>query len=170
LALLAASIACAAAAPGASAATARWWGCGTGPAATAAQAAGVPAALDADPGLRRVFGDDPPSSILEPYRAFCADFDRDGDVDRALLYACCTVSSPGPYAILRNDGAGRFSVSYARLGDIVFSLRPRGGRLVVRSPKYGPADPNCCPSRLSVRVLRWTGTRWAGRVSVRRAR
>ncbi len=158
------------AAPSASAATARWWGCANGPSTTAAQAAGLPAALDADPGLREVFGDEAPTSILRLYRSLCADFDRDGDVDRAVLYACCTVSSPGPYAILRNDGGGAWATAYARLGDVVFRIAPRGSRLVVRSPKYAPSDANCCPSRLSVRELRFAGGRWVGRVTVRRAR
>jgi hypothetical protein len=161
--------ACAFAGPNASAATAKWWACGKAGGAAAAQAAGFPAAMDADPRLRETFGDEAPSSVLNARRAYCADFDRDGDVDRAVMYTCCTVSSPSPYAILRND-ATTWTTVYARLSDIVFQLAPRGGRLIARSPKYAATDPNCCPSRLSVRELRFTRGKWVGRVTVRRAR
>jgi hypothetical protein len=169
LALLAVLAGCAIAAPSASAVTAQWWACGKDTSGKAAQAAGLPAAMDADPKLHDVFGDQKPSSILRLYRSYCADFDRDGDVDRAVSYACCTVSSPGPYAILRHDPTGWTTV-YARLNDVVFGFAPRAGRLIVRSPKYGPNDANCCPGAISTRTLRYRHGRWAGTVSVRRAR
>ena len=60
--------------------------------------------------------------------------------------------------------------AYARLNDIVFRFLPRAGRLIVHSPKYAATDPNCCPSRLSIRELRFTRGKWVGRVTVRRAR
>lgn len=169
LASMAVLLGCAVAAPTSSAATAAWWACEKGASAKAAQAAGLPAAMDADAKLHEVFGTEPPSSILRLDRSYCADFDRDGDVDRAVSYACCTVSSPGPYAILRHDPAGWTTV-YARLSDTVFRFAPRGGRLIVRSPKYGSNDPNCCPSRISTRALRYSHGRWVGTVSVHRAR
>jgi hypothetical protein len=169
LSCLAVLAVCAFAGPSASAATAKWWACGKAGGGAAAQAAGFPAAMDADPRLRDTFGDDPPSTLLRVRRSYCADFDRDGDVDRAAIYTCCTVSSPSPYAILRNDGSAWATV-YARLSDIVFQLEPRAGRLIVRAPKYAATDPNCYPSRLSVRELRFTHGAWVGHVTVRRAR
>jgi hypothetical protein len=169
LAFLAVLAGCAIAAPSASAVTAQWWACGKDASAKVAQAAGLPAAIDADPKLHDVFGEEKPSSILRLYRSYCADFDRDGDVDRAVSYACCTVSSPGPYAILRHDPTGWTTV-YARLNDVVFSFVPHGGRLIARSPKYGPNDANCCPGHISTRTLRYSHGRWTGTVSVRRAR
>jgi hypothetical protein len=169
LAFLAALVGGAIAAPSSSAVTAQWWACAKATSAKTAQAAGFPAAMDADPRLRDVFGTEPPSSILRLYGSYCADFDRDGDVDRALSYACCTVSSPGPYAILRHDPTGWTTV-YARLNDVVFRFAPRGGRLIVRSPKYGPSDANCCPGHISTRELRYSHGKWVGRVTVRRAR
>jgi len=169
LALLGVLTGCAIFAPSSSAVTAQWWTCGKDASREAAQAAGLPAAIDADPHLRTVFGDAKPTSILRLYRSYCADFDRDGDVDRAVSYACCTVSSPGPYAILRHDPTGWTTV-YARLNDVVFGFAPRGGRLIVRSPKYGSNDANCCPGHIATRTLRYSHGRWAGTVSVRRAR
>ena len=169
LAGLAVLAAAAIAAPTSSAVTAKWWPCGKEGSANAAQAAGLPAAIDADPQLQHVFIGEKPTSILRLYKTYCADFDRDGDVDRAVSYACCTVSSPGPYAILRHDAAGWTTV-YARLNDIVFRFTPRGSRMIVKSPKYGPSDPNCCPSRISTRELRYSHGKWVGRVTVRRAR
>jgi hypothetical protein len=169
LALLAALTGGAILAPSAPAVTAQWWACGKRESAKAAQAAGLPAAMDADPRLQRIFGTEAPSSIERLYRSYCADFDRDGDVDRAVSYACCTVSSPGPYAILRHDPAGWATV-YARLSDVVFRFAPRGTRLVARSPKYGANDPNCCPGRISTRTLSYRHGTWVGSVSVRRAR
>ena len=162
-------LSCAIAAPSASAVTSQWWACGKRESAKAAQAAGLPAAMDADPKLQQVFGTEAPSSIERLYRSYCADFDRDGDVDRAVSYACCTVSSPGPYAILRHDPTGWATV-YARLSDVVFRFAPRGSRLVARSPKYGANDPNCCPGRISTRTLSYRHGTWVGTVSVRRAR
>jgi hypothetical protein len=138
---LAVLVACAIAAPTSSAVTAKWWPCGKQGSAKAAQAAGLPAAIDAEPHLQDVFSGEKPTSILQLYKSYCADFDRDGDVDRAVSYACCTVSSPGPYAILRHDPSGWTTV-YARLSDVVFRFAPRGGRLVATSPKYSPSDAN----------------------------
>jgi hypothetical protein len=166
---LAVLVAAAIAAPTSSAVTAKWWPCGKAGTAKAAKAAGLPQAIDADPKLQQVFSGEKPTSILRLYKSYCADFDRDGDVDRAVSYACCTVSSPGPYAILRHDAAGWTTV-YARLNDIVFRFTPRGSRMIVKSPKYGPSDPNCCPSRISTRELRYSHGKWVGRVTVRRAR
>ncbi len=157
------------AAPTSSAVTAKWWACGKDGSRKAAQAAGLPGAIDADPHLRDVFSGEKPTSILQLYRSYCADFDRDGDVDRAVEYACCTVSSPGPYAILRHDPSGWTTV-YARLSDVVFRFRPRAGRLLVDSPKYSSSDANCCPSRISTRELRYSHGTWVSRVTVRRAR
>ena len=169
LAFLAVLVGCAVAAPSSSAVTAKWWACGKDASAKAAQAAGLPAAIDADPQLRDVFGDEKPTSILRLYRSYCADFDRDGDVDRAVSYACCTVSSPGPYAILRHDPTGWATV-YARLSDVVFRFAPHRGRLLAQSPKYGPSDANCCPGHIATRELRYSHGKWVGRVTVRRAR
>ena len=107
----------------AQAATSRnWHGCNRTATTFAANLAGVPAALDANPGLRRTFGDQLPSATFSAVsRAYCADFDGDGDVDRAAQYACCTVSSPSPVVILRNNGAS-FAIVYKRFGTPIFRL------------------------------------------------
>ena len=90
----------------AQAASRNWHGCNRAATTFAANLAGVPAALDANPALRRVFGDQLPSATFSAVsRAYCADFDGDGDVDRAAQYVCCTVSSPSPFVVLRNTGA-----------------------------------------------------------------
>lgn len=169
---LAATIACGAslaATAAAPAASRSWAPCSKQATKAAAEQAGLPARMDADPRLRSIFGDDAPSSVLTTVdRSLCADFDGDGDVDRAALYKCCTVSSPSPIAILRKDGAG-YAIAYARLSDAVFSLRPSGRDLVSRSPKYAPTDANCCPSRISERRIHWTGSRFKTTVRIRKA-
>jgi hypothetical protein len=166
---LALLVAAAIAAPTSSAVTAKWWPCGKSGTAKAAAAAGLPQAIDADPKLQQIFSGEKPTSILRLYKSYCADFDRDGDVDRAVDYACCTVSSPSPYAILRHDPTGWTTV-YARLSDTVVRFAPRGGRMIAKSPVYGPTDPNCCPGRISTRELRFTHGKWVGHVTVSRAR
>jgi hypothetical protein len=145
----------------ADAASRSWSDCGKAATTEAAAQAGLPARMDADPKLRAVFGEQPPSqTYTRATRAFCADFDGDGDVDRLGLYECCTVSSPAPFAILRNDG-GRFAIAYARLSDVVFRMSPgRGRAIVVKTPRYAATDPNCCPSRLTERRITWTGSRF----------
>ena len=125
--------------------------------------------MDADPRLREIFGGDAPSTVLKTItRSLCADYDGDGDVDRLALYGCCTVSSPAPFAILRNDRTG-YAVAYSRLSDIVFAIRTAGRDLIEREPKYARSDANCCPSRIRERRIRWTGTRFSTTVRVRRA-
>jgi len=153
----------------AQAASRTWKGCSRVATKAAADVAGVPATLDGNPGLRRVFGDQAPSSTFTTVRrAFCADFDGDGDVDRAAMYACCTVSSPSPIVILRNNGTG-FAIVYKRLGAPVFSFRRSGRALVLREPKYAASDANCCPSRIRSRRLRWTGSHFKSTVRTRHA-
>jgi len=153
----------------AQAASRNWHGCSRTTTTVAANVAGVPAALDANPGLRSIFGDQLPSATFNTvYRAYCADFDGDGDVDRAAQYACCTVSSPSPVVILRNNGA-RFAIVYKRLRAPIFRIRRSGRKLVLREPKYSSNDANCCPSRYRDRTLRWTGSRIKATVRIRRA-
>jgi len=153
----------------AEAASRDWHGCSRTATTVAASLAGVPAALDANPRLRSIFGDQLPSATFHTvYRAYCADFDGDGDVDRAAQYACCTVSSPSPVAILRNNGAS-FEIVYKRFGAPIFRVRRSGRKLVLREPKYSSNDANCCPSRFRDRTLRWTGTRIKATVRIRRA-
>jgi len=153
----------------ADAASRNWHGCGKSSTTAAANLAGVPAVMDADSGLGGVFGQDAPSAIYGPvYRAFCADFDGDGDLDRAAEYVCCTVSSPSPIVILRNSGSS-FAIAYKKLGNPVFRFRAKGRALVVREPKYSSMDANCCPSHYRERTLRWTGTRFKTTIRIRRA-
>jgi hypothetical protein len=144
-------------APGARGATA-WTSCSKAQGNTAARAAGLGAALNGDPELRGVFGNETPSSTYKtPTTSLCGDFDGDGDVDRALHYQCCTVSSPAPWVVLRRKGS-RWQIAYSRLHDATFKLEARGTRLVTTEPRYAASDANCCPSRLRIGTLRWTGT------------
>jgi len=153
----------------AQAASRNWHGCNRAATTFAANLAGVPAALDANPALRRVFGDQLPSATFSAVsRAYCADFDGDGDVDRAAQYVCCTVSSPSPFVVLRNTGAS-FAIVYKRFGAPIFRIRRSGRKLVLREPKYSSNDANCCPSRYRDRTLRWTGTRIKATTRIRRA-
>ncbi|MEY2514165.1 MAG: hypothetical protein QOJ89_1523 [bacterium] len=154
---------------GASAASRDWHACSKAATKAAAQQAGLPARMDADERLRTVFGGGAPSSVLTTIaRSLCADFDGDGDVDRLAMYACCTVSSPSPFAILRNNrpGAG-YAVAYSRLDDAVFSIRTAGRDLLERDPRYAAGDANCCPSRIRERRIHWSQTRFRTTVRIR---
>lgn len=156
-------------APASQAASRSWQDCGRAATKAAADGAGVPAALDADPGLRRIFAEPSASTTFDSVdRAYCADFDGDGDLDRAALYTCCTVSSPSPFVILRNRGT-RFTIAYAKLASPVFRVRRAGRALVLREPRYSRSDANCCPSRYRDSALRWTGKRFKSNVRLRRA-
>src|SRR5205823_2426819 len=82
-----------------------WTRCSNAAGAAAARDAGLPSALDADPVLRRVFAPTKPTATYKrPTTSLCGDFDGDGQTDRAVLYQCCTVSSPAPWAVLRRRG------------------------------------------------------------------
>ena len=152
------------------AASRSWTPCSKAMTKAAAGQAGVPARMDADPRLQSIFGDEAPSSMLTAItRSLCADYDGDGDVDRAALYKCCTVSSPSPIVILRNEGGGDYAIAFARLSDAVFALRTAGRDLVEREPKYARTDPNCCPSQIRERRIHWTGTRFKTTIRIRRA-
>jgi hypothetical protein len=158
------------AASAAPAASRNWKPCDKAKTKAAAGQAGLPARMDADPRLQTIFGDDAPSSVLKTItRSLCADYDGDGDVDRAALYKCCTVSSPSPIAILRNEGGGDYTIAFSRLDDAVFALRTAGRDLIEREPKYARSDPNCCPSQIRERRVHWTGKRFATTVRIRRA-
>jgi hypothetical protein len=158
------------ASPAAPAASRTWNACDKALTKAAAGQAGVPARMDADPKLRAIFGNDAPSSVLKTIsRSLCADYDGDGDVDRAALYKCCTVSSPSPIVILRNEGRGDYAIAFSRLHDAVFALRTAGRDLIEREPKYASTDPNCCPSQFRERRIHWTGRRFATTVRIRRA-
>lgn len=152
------------------AASRSWKPCSKAMTKAAAGQAGVPARMDADPKLQSVFGNDAPSSVLTTIsRSLCADYDGDGDVDRAALYKCCTVSSPSPIVILRNEGGADYAIAFSRLTDAVFALRTAGRDLIEREPKYARDDPNCCPSRIRERRIHWTGKRFATTVRIRKA-
>ena len=157
LVALGAGVLAALAAPPADAATS-WKRCSKAQGNAAARRAGLSHALNSDRGLRRVFRGVKPSGVYRrPRTSLCADFDSDGDTDRAVHYQCCTVSSPAPWVVLRRRGS-RWGIAYRRLHDATFKLQGDGTFLMTTEPKYASTDPNCCPSRLRIGRLRWTGT------------
>ena len=157
------------AAPGAQAAT-DWRSCSKTQGDAAARAAGLSAALNRDLALRGVFGREKPSTVYKrPTTSLCGDFDDDGDTDRALHYQCCTVSSPAPWLVLSRQGTD-WQITYSRLHDTTFKLEAVGTRLRTTEPKYAASDANCCPSRLRIGTLRWTGTAFKRTLRVAAAR
>jgi hypothetical protein len=154
LALLALAVVLTSAVPAADAAA--WTRCSKAKGDAAARSAGLARALNRDRSLRRVFRGVRPSSVYRrPGTSLCGDFDRDGDTDRAVLYRCCTVSSPAPWVVVRRQGS-RWRIAYRRLHDTTFKLQGSGRSLKTTEPKYGRGDANCCPSRLRIGWLRWT--------------
>ena len=74
-----------------------------------------------------------------------------------MHYQCCTVSSPAPWVVVRRQGS-RWRIAYRRLHDTTFKLQGSGTSLKTTEPKYARSDANCCPSRLRIGWLRWTGS------------
>jgi hypothetical protein len=139
---------------------ATWKRCSKVEGDAAARSAGVAHALNRDRSLRHIFLDISPSSVYRrPSTSLCGDFDRDADTDRAVHYQCCTVSSPAPWVVLRRRGS-RWRIAYQRLHDTTFKLQSSDMSLKTTEPKYASSDPLCCPSRLRIGWLRWTGARF----------
>jgi hypothetical protein len=139
-------------------ATTPWTKCSRTRGNAAARQAGLVRALNVDRSLRRVFsGERPSTAYRRPTTSLCGDFDGDRVTDRAVLYQCCTVSSPAPWVVLRRRGS-RWRIVFRRLHDTTFRLVGDGTRLVTTEPKYASTDALCCPSQLRIGTLRWTGT------------
>ena len=67
------------------------------------------------------------------------------------------MSSPAPWVVLRRRGSA-WQIAYRRLHDTTFKLEGKGARLITTEPRYAHNDANCCPSRLRIGTLRWTGS------------
>jgi hypothetical protein len=135
----------------------RWRKCSLRQGNIAAHAAGLRHALDSDRSLKRVFLGTRPSRVYRrPSTSLCGDYNGDGRTDRAVHYQCCTVSSPAPWVVLRHRASG-WRIVFRRLHDTTFRLEPDGRSLLTTEPKYARSDALCCPSRLRIGKLRWTG-------------
>jgi hypothetical protein len=145
-------------------ATRPWVACSKAGGDRAARSAGLDHALNTDPVLRRAFNPkrfNPayrrPSRVYRtPSTSLCGDYDGDGRTDRAVLYQCCTVSAPAAWLLLRRTGSA-WRIVYKRLHDTTFTLAGDGTQLVSTEPRYSPSDALCCPTRLRIGTLRWTG-------------
>src|SRR4051794_34787090 len=134
-----------------------WQKCSAKQGNIAAHAAGLTHALDADRTLQRIFIGTRPSRIYRrPSTSLCGDYNGDGRTDRAVHYQCCTVSSPAPWVVLRHRASG-WHIVFRRLHDTTFRLQADGVDLLTTEPKYSRRDALCCPSRLRIGRLRWTG-------------
>lgn len=133
-----------------------WTRCSRVSGTVAAREAGVPRALNRDTALRQTFGSLASRTYRRPSTSLCGDFDGDGRTDRALLFQCCTVSSPAPWVVLRKRGSG-WRIVYKRLHDTTWKLEGVAGDLVTTEPRYSRNDALCCASQLKIGKLRWTG-------------
>jgi hypothetical protein len=97
-------------------------------------------------------------------RLRCHDLTGDGDPEMIIRLLCCTGGSPTPWAIFKHDPAGQWRMAYARLRDTVFQLRIR--RRKVRTMLPAPYE-GACTRYVRFRVVRWTGTRFRGRLTRR---
>jgi hypothetical protein len=116
-----------------------------------------------------VFGDDPwARDAFVVDRHFCADLTGDGVSEMVVLLACCTVSSPRPWAIFKAGDDGHMGVAFAAIRvSYVKPLRLRGGSgpyrldVVERRSILRRRDPNCCPRGGTIyRYVRWDGQRF----------
>ncbi len=87
----------------------------------------------------------------------CEDFDRDGDDEMLVHYACCTVSSPSPVGIFQKDESGNWQLVWARARGAVFRVEEDDNAAIATEPVYSRNDANCCPSRLRDSRLGWDG-------------
>jgi len=92
----------------------------------------------------------------------CADLTGDGRDEMVVALACCTVSTPTPWAIFRR-GRGKWHTAFKRVSrkTTLADLRIDAARDVVEKlPVYEPGDALCCPSGYSYRVTHWSGSRF----------
>ena len=88
----------------------------------------------------------------------CADLDRDGARDMAVLMGCCTVGAWDVLVIFRNTNASwRYSYFAKRS---IFRIHREGRSIILKEPRYRSGDANCCPSSYRHYKVRWTHGRF----------
>ncbi len=111
--------------------------------------------------IGRVTGlDEDGADVIELFSletVICEDFDRDGDDEMLVHYACCTVSSPSPVGIFEKDPAGNWQLVWARARGAVFRVEEDDNAAIATEPVYSRNDANCCPARLRDSRLGWDG-------------
>jgi hypothetical protein len=101
------------------------------------------------------------------YRVHCRDLFGSRRREMVVELACCTVSSPDPWAIFSVRGS-RWRLRFSRVrADVrrlsVGRFRVRGHLRRAVGEKLavlGPTDPNCCPSGYRYRYTYFTGRRF----------
>jgi hypothetical protein len=105
--------------------------------------------------------------LFSVYRVSCRNLFGSRRGEMVVELACCTVSSPDPWAIFSaRGGAWRLRFSRVR-ADVrrlrVGRFRVRGHRRRAVEEKLAvlrPTDPNCCPSRYRYRYTYLDGARF----------
>ncbi|MDX6682849.1 MAG: hypothetical protein QOG94_2888 [Solirubrobacteraceae bacterium] len=101
----------------------------------------------------------------------CADLTGDGRLDVAYSKAGGGSGGDVQWGIVYARGGARRIARFA--GHTHYAdLRIRGRRVLIDSPRYRPADPNCCPSAgTRTEAASWNGHRFVKRlVAIRRPR
>lgn len=89
----------------------------------------------------------------------CRDFNEDGIRDLFVSLACCTVSSPAPWAIIEvRAGQTKPTATFVQARKSYLTLTPQEGYIEERRKTFRGNEPNCCPQGpTQVRFVRWTG-------------
>jgi len=93
-----------------------------------------------------VLGDQQPLKLFHVGKVICKDLTGDGVNDMSVLFQCCTVSSPSPFAIFKGSRTRGWKLAYNTTRILIFGVSTRGRNIILRSPRYRRTDGNCCPS------------------------
>jgi len=113
---------------------------------------------------RRVLG------VFVVQRPQCRDLTGDGTREMVVSLACCTVSSPDPWAIFMRR-RGRWRLAFSRIRTDNWGVTPGNyesdyangpSRMAVEEklPVYGASDALCCPRSFSYKYIVWNGRRF----------
>lgn len=99
------------------------------------------------------------SALAEPRfgieKLICRDLAGAGAEEMVVQLACCTASSPTPWAIFRSEN-DRWALSFYR-DEIPARLTVKGDEIVEKTPAYNPDDEACCPSAFRFGRVAWDG-------------
>lgn len=99
-------------------------------------------------------------------RTACGKLNRDGRADLVIQLEASqgTATSPSPWAVFHGTKRG-FVRRFTRVKTIAYPVSISGRRVRLREPVYAKTDAGCCPSRIRSVQYRWTGHRYARKVT-----
>jgi hypothetical protein len=93
-------------------------------------------------------------------KLICRDLTGDGAEEMVIQLACCTASSPTPWAIFSASDDGTWELAFHR--DLINAgLSVEGDEIVEKQPALAAGDPSCCPSTYRFGRVTWDGAEFA---------